>query len=216
MDSKAHWTQVYQTKAADDVSWYQEHPDVSLDYIHDTGIEPSAAIIDVGAGASTLVDHLVARGYNDITLLDISEEALEVTRSRVGETLARLTYVVGDITTIPLEQNRYDVWHDRAVFHFLIDPLQQKRYIEQVLHAVKPNGHVLIATFALDGPEKCSGLTTARYDSVSLHNMFGSQFDLIDTTNEIHKTPMGAEQRFVYCWCRKASNAVAALGKEDA
>jgi 2-polyprenyl-3-methyl-5-hydroxy-6-metoxy-1,4-benzoquinol methylase len=206
MDSQAHWQQVYETKAAADVSWYQEHPELSLAFIEGTGIALDAAIIDVGAGASTLLDHLVAKNYTDITLLDISDSALDVARVRMGATTARLTWLVGDITTLPLENHRYDVWHDRAVFHFLTDPVQQQRYVEQVLHAVKPGGHVIVATFALDGPQKCSGLNTARYDAASLHGIFGNHFDLIDSTHETHTTPWETEQRFVYCYCRKVTS----------
>lgn len=203
MDAKAHWTQVYQTKAVNDVSWYQEHPEQSLAFIRSTGIAPDAAIIDVGAGASTLVDDLIANGYRDITLLDISEPALDVVRSRLGETPAHISYLAGDITTIDLPHHHYDLWHDRAVFHFLTDPDQQRRYIEQVTHAVKPGGHVIVATFGPNGPEKCSGLTTARYDAESLHRVFGSHFTLTDSLMETHKTPWGSEQQFVYCYCRK-------------
>ncbi|MDZ4771066.1 MAG: class I SAM-dependent methyltransferase [Chloroflexota bacterium] len=203
MDTKAHWSQVYRTKAADDVSWYQTHPELSLAFIQATQVALNASIIDVGAGASTLVDDLLEAGYTDITLLDIAQEALEVARTRVHAAASRLTWLIGDITTIPLARHRYDVWHDRAVFHFLTDPLQQKGYIDQVLHAIKPGGHIIVATFAPDGPEKCSGLATARYDATALHGVFGSQFSLIDSTQESHHTPWGTEQRFVYCYCRK-------------
>jgi 2-polyprenyl-3-methyl-5-hydroxy-6-metoxy-1,4-benzoquinol methylase len=205
VNTKSHWAQVYQAKSASEVSWYQEHPDLSLAYIELAQISYDAAIIDVGAGSSTLVDHLVASGYKDVTLLDLSEAALDTTRTRIGATSARLTWLVDDITSISLARHRYDLWHDRAVLHFLIDPAQRERYVAQVSHAVKPGGHVIIATFALDGPDKCSGLMTARYDAASLHSAFGSQFDLIDSTNETHKTPWGTEQRFVYCYCRKTA-----------
>lgn len=203
MDIKSHWTQVYQAKSPNEVSWYQQRPDLSLAFIEQTRIAPDAAIIDVGAGASTLVDHLVASGYTDITLLDLSEAALDTARTRIGATSAHLTWLAGDITTIPLARHHYELWHDRAVFHFLTDPVQREKYIAQVCHAVKPNGHVIIATFAPDGPEQCSGLTTARYDATSLYSLFGSQFDLLSSTNETHHTPWGSEQKFVYCYCRK-------------
>jgi len=202
-DCKAHWAQVYATKAANKVSWYQEHPELSLAFIRSTGVAANGSIIDVGAGASTLVDHLITAGYTDITLLDISEAALAVARTRIETRIAKVTWLVGDITTIPLEHHRYDVWHDRALFHFLTDPFQQKRYVEQVLHAVKPGGHVIVATFALDGPENCSGLDTTRYDAASLHGVFGNSIRLVDSRNETHHTPWGTEQRFIYCYCRK-------------
>jgi len=205
MDYQKHWSHIYETKAVDDVSWYQVRPETSLAYIQQTGIASNAAIIDVGSGASTLVDYLVDAHYTDITLLDLSAEALEIARKRVGDTEAHLHWLVGDITTVELPHNHYDVWHDRAVFHFLTDPELKKRYVEQVLQAVKPNGYVIIATFALDGPDKCSGLTVAQYDAQSLHRVFGNQFELIDSTKETHHTPWGSEQRFIYCYCRKQS-----------
>jgi SAM-dependent methyltransferase len=203
MNMQTHWSQVYSTKASDDVSWYQERPSLSVELIERTGAGRDAAIIDVGAGASTLVDHLLDMSYHDLTLLDISEESLAVARARLGDHAALLHWLVGDITTITLEPQRYDVWHDRAVFHFLTDPVQQQRYIDQVKHAVKPGGHVIVATFALDGPDKCSGLSTARYDPASLHGVFGEAFDLVHSTHETHITPWGSEQHFVYCHCRK-------------
>jgi 2-polyprenyl-3-methyl-5-hydroxy-6-metoxy-1,4-benzoquinol methylase len=202
MDMKAHWAQVYATKAATDVSWYQQRPDLSLEFIQGTCIDTNAAIIDVGAGTSTLVDHLMTSGYTDITLLDISEAALEVAKTRIGSPSTQLQWLVGDVTSFPFEQQRYDVWHDRAVFHFLTDPLQQQRYVKQVLHAVKPGGHVIIATFGLNGPDKCSGLPTARYDAATLQSVFGSHFELIRSTNETHHTPWKSEQLFVYCHCK--------------
>jgi len=203
MNTTLHWTQVYQTKAVDEVSWYQERPELSLAFIDQAHIARDAAIIDVGAGASTLVDHLVASGYTDITLLDLSEAALNTARARLGAVAAQLKCLVGDITSIALPQHRYDLWHDRAVFHFLTDPVQQKRYVAQVRHAVKPGGHVIMATFAPDGPEQCSGLTTARYDAQTLHSIFGSGFELLSSTHEAHVTPWGNQQKFVYCYCRK-------------
>lgn len=215
-DYQAHWVKIYETKAADDVSWYQAHPELSLAFIQSTGITADASIIDVGAGASTLVDHLIAAGYDDITLLDISNAALEIVRARVGAMAAHLAWLIGDITTISLERHRYDVWHDRAVFHFLTDPLQQQRYVDQVLHAVKPGGHVIVATFAPDGPEKCSGLDTARYDADSLQGVFGSGFHLIDSRNETHHTPWGTKQRFIYCYFRKMPDDAALSLRENA
>lgn len=203
MDYQKHWSHIYTTKAADNVSWYQLHPAQSLHYIQQTGIAFDEPIIDVGAGASTLVDHLLTAPYTDITLLDLSAEALAVARERVGMTAAQLHWLVGDITTVTLPQEHYAVWHDRAVFHFLTDETLKQRYIEQVTHAVKPGGHVIVATFALDGPQQCSGLDVAHYDAPALHSTFGSRFTLVDSTRETHQTPWGTEQRFVYCYCRK-------------
>lgn len=202
MDYKTHWSQVYQTKSTTDVSWYQAHPDLSLDFIRRTGVDSEARIIDVGAGASNLADHLLAQGYQNITLLDISAEALEATRLRLGEQAARVTWLEGDITTIKLPFQAFDVWHDRAVFHFLTESIARQRYVEQVRHAVKPGGHVIVATFGLDGPLKCSDLDVMRYDPATLHGVFGSEFDLVDSASETHITPWGSEQKFIYCYCR--------------
>jgi len=202
VNTTSHWTQIYQTKAAHEVSWYQDRPDVSLALIEQAQMAREAAIIDVGAGASTLVDHLIANGYTDITLLDLSEAALNTARARLGAAAVQLTWLVGDITSIALPQQRYDLWHDRAVFHFLTDRVQREQYVGQVRHAVKPGGHVIMATFAPDGPEQCSGLTTARYDAQTLHSIFGSGFELVSSTQEAHVTPWGSEQKFVYCYCR--------------
>lgn len=205
MDYQKHWSEIYKTKAVNDVSWYQVRPERSLDYIQKTGIGLDEPIIDVGAGASTLVDYLIAAHYRDITLIDISAEALTVARDRLAESDAHLDWIVGDITTVDLPKNHFALWHDRAVFHFLTDPAHQQRYVEQVIHALKPNGHLIIATFALDGPQQCSGLNVAQYDAQSLHHAFGSRFRLIDSSQETHVTPWGSEQRFVYCHMQKQS-----------
>lgn len=203
IDLKTHWSSVYQTKAPNQVSWYQEHPTLSLQFIEQTGLDHDAPIIDVGAGASTLVDHLVQVGYRNLSLLDISGEALYEAQVRLGVAAAALNWIEGDVTRVNLPKHHYAVWHDRAVFHFLTDPVARARYVEQVRHSVRPGGHVIVATFAPDGPEKCSGLEVARYDAVSLHGVFGSPFELVRSANEAHQTPWGSEQRFVYCYCRK-------------
>jgi 2-polyprenyl-3-methyl-5-hydroxy-6-metoxy-1,4-benzoquinol methylase len=205
-DYKAHWSQVYQTKAPTDVSRYQTEPTLSISFIQGTGIGPDAPIIDVGAGASTLADHLLERGYRDLTVLDISAEALTVARTRLGERATGITWLEGDITTVALPPQHYAVWHDRAVFHFLTDPEARQRYVAQVMHAVRPGGHVIVATFAPDGPEKCSGLDVMRYDAQALHQVFGGSFELVNGARETHQTPWGNEQRFSYCYCRRAGN----------
>ena len=202
MDSKTHWSNIYQKKAVNDVSWYQTRPDLSLDYIQHTGVDTSAHIIDVGAGASTLADHLVDLGFSNITLLDISPEALNTVRSRVEKPNSAVTWIEGDVTQTSFPKHFYDVWHDRAVFHFLTDPLQRALYVKQVCHAVKVGGHVIVATFDTDGPTQCSGLDVMRYDAESLHGAFGADFALINSQNEIHQTPWGSDQKFVYCYCR--------------
>lgn len=198
MDYEAHWSQLYQTKDSTQVSWYQKYPALSLDLIEHTGLGPDAAIIDVGAGASVLADHLLAQGYRHLTLLDLAAEALQVTRDRLGPQAQSVTWIVGDITTIPLPSHHYDIWHDRAVFHFLTDPILQEKYVQQVRHALKPGGHLIIATFAPDGPERCSGLTVARYDADTLQAVLGHVFELQESRRETHQTPFGTEQHFVY------------------
>ena len=203
MDMQSHWSQIYQSKSPSDVSWYQAKPDRSLDFIRQTGINTAAHIIDVGAGSSTLVDHLLLSGYQHITVLDISEEALQLARNRIGDAHEHMVeWIVGDITKVELPVHTYDVWHDRAAFHFLTDSLLRQRYIEQVQRAVRPGGHIIIATFATEGPEQCSGLDIIRYDPSSLHGTFGNDFELVTSTNETHVTPWGTEQKFIYCYCR--------------
>lgn len=203
MQSKAHWEQVYQTKQATQVSWYQLHPSQSLRHIQNTGVDRAGRVIDVGGGASTLVDHLLEAGFQNLTVLDISGAALKVAQRRLGERAGMVTWLEADITRALLPEHAYDVWHDRAVFHFLTESQDRQRYVAAVKHAVKPGGHVIVATFASDGPERCSGLDVVRYDPESLHGEFGADFELLDSTLEEHQTPFGTGQKFVYCYCRK-------------
>jgi len=203
MENKTHWEQIYHTKESAQVSWYQLHPRLSLQYIQNTGIAASAHIIDVGGGASTLVDHLLDVGFQQVTVLDISQEALEIAQQRLGERAKSIAWLEADITKTILPHHEYDLWHDRAVFHFLINQEDRQRYVDLVKEAVKPGGHIIVATFASDGPESCSGLEVARYDPQSLHNEFGAGFELLDSAHEEHQTPFGTEQKFIYCYCRK-------------
>ncbi|MCA0457998.1 MAG: class I SAM-dependent methyltransferase [Chloroflexi bacterium] len=203
MNDQKHWADIYQTKAPDNVSWYQTRPDISLDLIQQTGIKLDEALIDVGAGASTLVDYLIKAHYQDITLLDIAADALEITRTRLGAASEGIQWLVGDITEVKLLPEQYAVWHDRAVFHFLTGSALQQRYIEQVRHALKPDGHMVIATFAPDGPQQCSGLNVAQYDAAGLQRAFGAGFRLINSMGETHRTPWGSDQRFTYCHLQK-------------
>lgn len=203
MDAKTHWSQIYRTKAPTQVSWYQERPDLSLEYIRHTGVDKTAQIIDVGGGASTLVDHLLKAGYQNLTVLDISAEALQVVRQRLGPRADRVTLIEADVTQAELPAQFYDVWHDRAVFHFLTRPESRQRYVEMVRRSVKMGGHIIMATFALDGPTRCSGLDVERYSPETLHNQFGPAFTLVGSTHETHKTPFGTEQKFTWCYCRR-------------
>jgi 2-polyprenyl-3-methyl-5-hydroxy-6-metoxy-1,4-benzoquinol methylase len=196
-----HWEKVYQTKASDAVSWFQEHATRSLEIIRSIGATSDAQIIDVGAGASTLVDDLLAGGFKNVSLLDLSKSAMEVARKRLGPAGQNTTWITGDIRTVDLPGQTYDIWHDRAVFHFLTDPADRTAYVHQVIRAVKPGGHVIVATFSPDGPDKCSGLPVVRYDPDQLHGEFGPAFELLEHTSEEHKTPWGSVQHFVYCHC---------------
>ncbi len=203
MSIKAHWDNIYQTKEPTQVSWYQEHPKISLGLIARTNVRPTDHIIDVGGGTSTLVDHLLANGYQSVTVLDVSPQALQRARQRLGAQANNVTWLEGDITQINLSPQAYAIWHDRAVFHFLTQPGDRQRYIDGVRRAVRPGGHVIVATFAPDGPARCSGLEVMRYSPDSLHSEFGQDFELVDSANETHHTPFGAEQKFMYCYCRR-------------
>ena len=201
MHDKQHWEKVYETRATDTVSWFQEHAEQSLALIHATGAGKQAAIIDVGGGASTLVDDLLAEGYSDLTVLDLSGAALAAARHRLGK-VGKVIWLEADVTCTRLPHHHYDIWHDRAVFHFLTDAKDREAYVQQVSHAVKPGGHVIVATFAEDGPEQCSGLPVVRYSADALHDQFGPSFRLERHMKEAHHTPAGKVQQFVYCYCR--------------
>jgi 2-polyprenyl-3-methyl-5-hydroxy-6-metoxy-1,4-benzoquinol methylase len=205
MNRRDHWSGVYRSKAPDAVSWYQERPALSLAMIARAGAGKVARLIDVGAGSSTLVDYLLDDGWRDITLLDVSAGALETVRTRLGDRAALVSLVEADITAVTLPSGAYDVWHDRAVFHFLTDPAARRAYVDAALHAVAPAGGLIVATFALDGPEQCSGLPVARYDAASLAAEFAPGFELVETAGETHVTPWSSEQRFVYCRFRRAA-----------
>ena len=199
MDRKQHWEQVYATKASDSVSWFQAHAEQSMRLIHNTGLGKDAAVIDVGGGASTLVDDLAAEGYGDLTVLDLSSAALAVAKQRLGKYADAVHWMEGDITLAEFPAHRFDIWHDRAVFHFLTDPADRRAYVERIMRAVRPSGHVIIATFAEDGPEKCSGLPVMRYQPETLHAELGDAFLLVEHEKATHHTPLGAIQQFVYC-----------------
>ena len=202
MDPKAHWERVYQTKTANQVSWYRPHLDVSLDLITKTVTDRDARIVDVGGGEATLVDDLLDAGYMHVDVLDLSATALQVARDRLGEAAGAVGWLHGDVTTYPFAADHYDLWHDRAVFHFLTDATQRQRYVQQVVRAVKSGGHVIVATFGPEGPTRCSGLEVIRYDADSLHDQFGPRFELVEHSIEEHETPSGLRQQFVYCMCR--------------
>lgn len=203
MDGKRHWQVVYERKPADEVSWYRPHLDRSLEFIRSSGLARDARIVDVGGGASTLVDDLIADGFQNIAVIDLADAALQIARERLGDRAEPIDWIVGDVTTPLLPDASVDFWHDRAVFHFLVENQARAAYIDQVVRCVKPGGKVLVATFGLDGPEMCSGLPVTRYDSAGVHAVFGDVFDKLGEASEHHETPSGNVQSFVYCFCRR-------------
>ncbi len=205
MDPKLHWEKVYRTKRPDQVSWYRPHLDVSLRLIAEASPNRDAQIIDVGGGESTLVDDLLARGYHNLSILDVSLTALDVAKERLGDSAKTVNWLCGDVTTFSFGPNVYDVWHDRAVFHFLTESKERAAYVRQVARAVKPRGHVIVATFGPEGPTQCSGLNVVRYDADALHGEFGTSFQLVKHLTELHQTPAGSIQQFTYCYCNLSS-----------
>lgn len=202
MQSSEHWDRVYRSKPHDAVSWYAAHLGESLRLIGQLCPDKSSAIVDIGGGESTLVDDLLLRGYRDLSVLDISAQAIDFTRQRLGPVAQQVGWHVGDVTRHDFGQKRFDLWHDRAVFHFLTEESSRQAYVDLVRRAVKPGGHVLMATFGPDGPLKCSGLDVVRYDDQHLHGEFGEGFRLLGSELTEHHTPMGTHQQFLYCWCR--------------
>ena len=201
MDSKSHWEEVYRTKQPDEVSWYRPHLEISLQLIEEAAPNLDAQVIDVGGGESTLVDDLLAHGYHKLSILDVSSTALNVAKERLGDKAETVNWLCGDVTRFAFMRHRYDVWHDRAVFHFLTESKERAAYVRQVAHAVKPGGHVIVATFGPEGPTKCSGLDVVRYDPSALHDEFGPSFQLVKHLTELHQTPAGSIQQFTYCYC---------------
>jgi len=202
MDAAPHWEKVYREKSPNAVSWYRPHLDRSIQLIVSAAPDRNAFIIDVGGGASTLVDDLLVLGYCHVTVLDISEAALEITRARLGVTGNRVRWICGDIAKQSLPEHCFDVWHDRAVFHFLTHPAERAEYVQNVERSLKPGGHVIISTFGLQGPSKCSGLETMRYDAEGLQHEMGSRFMQTEAFTELHQTPSGGTQQFQYCHFR--------------
>jgi SAM-dependent methyltransferase len=199
---QAHWESVYTSKGENEVSWFQESPAPSSDLIVQAGATHASAIIDIGGGASRLVDYLVEQGFEDITVLDLSAAALEAARRRLEGRADRVHWIVADATAWePVKA--YDIWHDRAALHFLTDESDRAAYIARLTKGVREGGHAIIGTFALDGPEKCSGLPVARYDSASLGQALGAKFQLVDTRRHEHATPWGSRQMFQFSVFRR-------------
>ncbi len=202
MSSREHWEKVYTVKSPREVSWFRPHLERSIAFLEAANLGRGAGVIDVGGGASTFVDDLLDHGYENLTVLDLSQTALDAARARLGERALRVRWICADVTDAPLEAGAYDFWHDRAVFHFLCDRLARERYVATVRRSLKPGGHVVVATFGPHGPEKCSGLDVMRYSPEELHAEFGSRFAHLASATEIHVTPWGTEQEFIYCYCR--------------
>jgi len=203
MSDKSHWEKIYASKQPTEVSWYQTHLEKSLELIRATGVGHDAEIIDVGGGTSTLVDDLLATGYRHVTVMDISAAAIQSAKTRLSTRAGDVVWLEADATRNSLPAHHYDVWHDRAVFHFLTDAADRRRYLDNVSHALKPGGHVIVATFGPHGPQQCSGLDIVRYTSEQLHDAFGENYQLLRSVVEDHQTPAGKHQEFVYCYCRK-------------
>lgn len=195
--AEQHWDEVYETKGPREVSWYQREPKMSLVLIEELDLALDAAIVDVGAGTSSLAARLLARGLGDITVLDLSARALELARAEQGADTARVTWLQQDLLSWS-PRRQYDLWHDRAVFHFLVDPAERARYTEILRSATRPGGKVIVGTFAADGPTTCSSLPVARYDAEQLASAFGESFTLLATRREEHRTPTSSVQPFTW------------------
>lgn len=199
--SAKHWDRIYRSKRADELSWFQREPQMSLALIRQAAPDPESPIIDIGGGASMLVDALVAADYRRISVLDLSRTGLSEARRRLGAAGAAVNWIVGNVLTAELAQSGFDVWHDRAVFHFLVAESDRALYLARARAALKPGGYLLMATFAHDGPPKCSGLPVVRYTRESLHSELGEDFRVVESVREVHITPSGAQQAFVYLLC---------------
>ena len=197
-----HWDKVYGTKEPNQVSWFRPHLETSLALIdRATREDRSSSIIDVGGGASTLVDDLIECGYQKVTVLDISQAALDVAQKRLADVARSVQWLQADVAQTSFPTRSFDVWHDRAVFHFLTTPEERLAYVHNVASAVRPGGFVIVGTFGPEGPTKCSGLDVMRYDAESLHGEFGARFRLVESLKELHNTPFGTTQQFLYCYC---------------
>jgi len=203
MSRKEHWEKTYTGKPADKLGWHTPHLTTSFEWIEGLGLDPDAPIIDVGGGVCTLADDLLAAGHRDITVLDLSGQALELAKKRLGDAAKQVAWIEGDITTVKLPINYYALWHDRAVFHFLTESEAQQQYAQNLRHALRTGGYALIATFAPEAPPTCSGLPVQRYDPERLHAVLGAEFSLIRHHKEMHVTPGGVNQMYQYCLFRR-------------
>lgn len=200
MNKSDFWNNVYKSKDIDAVSWYADRLDTSLELIEKNCVQKENTIIDIGSGRSSLAYDLYNLGYNNLTLLDISEEAISQTLNRLGKLPVSIKTIIGNISKITTQENLYDLWHDRAVFHFLTEESQRNKYVQNLKRSLKKNGIAIIATFGPDGPDKCSGLNTMKYDKTTLHAELGDDFQILGSKIDYHQTPFNTSQQFIYCW----------------
>jgi SAM-dependent methyltransferase len=203
--TRPHWEKVYTTRAAEHVSWYRPHLEISFELLVKAGLNPHSRVIDVGGGASTLVDDLLDFGVRAVTVVDLSAQSLQIARRRLGEWARDVTWLAEDVTAMEIPAESFDLWHDRAALHFLVTPEAPQAYVRAAAHAIAPGGHAVIGGFAADGPERCSGLPVARRDPADIAALFGERFSLVETRREVHRTPAGASQSFAYALLRKNS-----------
>ena len=201
-DRRAHWQGVYRSRAATEVSWYQPHPRTSLALIRRCRLTPDDPIIDVGGGASVLVDHLLAEGFTRVTVVDVSADAQDIARRRLGARASRVRWIEADVTAWD-DGEGYRLWHDRALFHFLTRATDRRRYVASLERALAPGGHLVLAAFAVGGPQQCSGLPIVQYDAPGLLTELGAGFRLVEERREAHCTPAGATQDFAWFRCRR-------------
>jgi len=202
-DPKSHWENIYSQKKPGEVSWYKPRLDLSLQILSSAGLNPSSCVIDVGAGASTLVDDLIKLGVKAVTILDVSGKALAVSKARLGQQANEVEWIEADITQAKLRKEYCDIWHDRAVFHFLTNIEDRRRYVAVMTEALKPQGQLVMATFSLQGPPRCSGLDIVRYSPQTLQAELGNEFLLVEALEEEHQTPFNTVQKFIYCRFQK-------------
>jgi ubiquinone/menaquinone biosynthesis C-methylase UbiE len=199
---KEHWERVYNKNKTDQLGWYQDYPEMSLKLIADTGVGVDRHIIDIGGGTSKLAGILLDQGYGRLTVLDISGSSIEKAKLQLGEKSNQITWIEADVTKFDFSES-FDVWHDRAVFHFLTNFVDRRRYVNALYQALKLGGHLIISTFGLEGPPKCCRLNVVRYSAETLHKVFGDNFAMLESFDEVHHTPSGVRQNFIYCLLTK-------------
>jgi SAM-dependent methyltransferase len=209
MDRHAHWENVYRGRTVTVLSWYRPHLEVSIELIEQAAESTRAAVLDIGGGASTLVDDLLAAGFEDISVLDIAVDALQASRLRLGDAAKQVKWIAADFLSAALEQQRYDICHDRAVFHFLTDAEEKAAYFQQAWRILRPRGVLILATFALEGPERCSGLLVSRYDEAALRPVLGDRFEIVESRRDSHHTPAGKVQEMMYFVLRRSTSSPA-------